>query len=96
MEQDLLQYIDASLLVLVAVVYCLGIFLKKIPGIKDWLIPIILLVSAILITVAYMAFIQGLGMSVNVALNGFIQGILVASVAVYGNQVLKQIGKAGE
>lgn len=93
MEQDLLQYIDASLIILVAVIYGLGMFLKTLPSVNDWLIPFILLVFSIILVIAYIAFIQGYGINANVIVNGFVQGILVASVAVFGNQIIKQFGK---
>ena len=93
MEQDLLQYIDSSLIILVAVIYGLGLFLKKLPNINDWLIPFILLFASIILVISYIAFIQGNGITESVIVNGVVQGILVASVAVFGNQLLKQIGK---
>ena len=93
MENDLLQYVDVSLLVLVAVIYGLGMFLKTLPSVNDWLIPFILLGASIVLTIAYTGFILELGINGKVIVNGIIQGILVASVAVFGNQVIKQFGK---
>ena len=43
MEQDLLQYIDSSLIILLAVIYGLGLFVKKLANINDWLILVLLL-----------------------------------------------------
>lgn len=93
MENDLLQYVDVSLLVLVAVIYGLGMFLKTLPSVNDWLIPFILLGASIVLTIAYTGFILELGINGKVIVNGIIQGILVASVAVFGNQIIKQFGK---
>lgn len=93
MENDLLQYIDVSLIFMVAVVYCIGMFLKNSKLIKDNLIPIILLGVSVTLTIAYMAFNQSQGINASVIINGLIQGVLVASVAVYGNQIIKQIGR---
>lgn len=93
MENDLLQYVDVSLLVLVAVIYGLGMFLKTLPSVNDWLIPFILLGASIVLTIAYTGFILELGINGKVVVNGIIQGILVASVAVFGNQIIKQFGK---
>lgn len=89
---DIMSFISPSLIVLVAVIMCLGVFLKS-SQIKDKYIPIILLVASIGLTIAYMAFIQGLGINSTVIVNGLIQGILIASMAVYGNQVFKQVKK---
>lgn len=78
---DLTTYVSASSLILVPVVYIIGMILKGIEKIPDKYIPVILLVV-------------GIGASLGV--NGFnansvIQGVLVTGVAVYTNQLLKQI-----
>lgn len=91
-QYTLLQFLDVSLLIMVAVIYGLGMFIKA-SGIKDKYIPLILLVLAVVLTIAYMAFIQGLGFNPTVIINGFIQGVIVACIAVYGNQAIKQLGK---
>lgn len=90
--EQILSFISPALIVLVAVVYCLGVFLKS-SKVKDKHIPLILLPSSIVITIAYMAFIQGAGINPTVIVDGLIQGILIASIAVYGNQVIKQVRK---
>ena len=90
--EQILSFISPALIILVAVVYCLGVFLKS-SQIKDKYIPLILLVSSIVLTIVYMAFIQGTGFNPTVIVDGLIQGILIASIAVYGNQVIKQVRK---
>ena len=90
--EQILSFISPALIILVAVVYCLGVFLKS-SQVKDKYIPLILLVSSIVLTIAYMAFIQKVGFNPTVIVDGLIQGILIASVAVYGNQVIKQVRK---
>ena len=90
--EQILNFISPGLIILVAVVYCLGVFLKS-SQIKDKYIPISLLVISILLTIAYTACIECMGINPTVIVNGFIQGILIASVAVYGNQLLKQVRK---
>ena len=90
--EQILNFISPGLIILVAVVYCLGVFLKS-SQIKDKYIPISLLVISILLTIAYTSCIEGMGINPTVIVNGFIQGILIASVAVYGNQLLKQVRK---
>ena len=90
--EQILNFISPGLIILVAVVYCLGIFLKS-SQVKDKYIPITLLVMSIVLTIAYTACIEGMGINPTVIVNGFIQGILIASVAVYGNQLLKQVRK---
>jgi len=78
---DLTTYVSAGSLILVPVVYIIGMILKGTEKIPDKYIPVILLVV-------------GIGASLGVDgfnANSVIQGVLVTGVAVYTNQVLKQI-----
>ena len=51
--EQILSFISPALIILVAVVYCLGVFLKS-SQVKDKYIPLILLVSSIVLTISYM------------------------------------------
>jgi prepilin signal peptidase PulO-like enzyme (type II secretory pathway) len=73
-------YIAEGVYYLVPALYVVGLFIKKIPKIPDWIIPITLLVLGV---VASMAI---LGWNVDSA----IQGVLVAGVTVFVNQAYKQ------
>ncbi len=80
MEIDLMSYIVQNAYILIPVLYVIGVFLKKIPGIADWLIPWILL---------------GLGMAggfflQDMQFEGLLQGVLVTGVTVFANQLYKQ------
>lgn len=91
MEMDLvMQFINPELAIIIAVCYVLGLFLKS-SHIGDWLIPFILLVFAILLTIVYIAIVLGEGFTAKVIVTGLIQGLLAASIAVYGNQLIKQV-----
>lgn len=91
MEMDLvMQFINPELAIIIAVCYVLGLFLKS-SHISDWLIPFILLVFAILLTIVYIAIVLGEGFTAKVIVTGLIQGLLAASLAVYGNQLIKQV-----
>ncbi len=86
-----LQFIPTDLLIMVVGCYCLGMFLKAIPNIPDWTIPLLLLgITCVLTTISI-----GLesGFNGRTILDGFIYGLLSSAVAVYGNQVIKQIKK---
>jgi hypothetical protein len=85
-----LQFIRPELLVVIVACYVLGLFLKG-STIKDWLIPFILLGFAIVMTIAYVAVVLGEGFTGKVIIAGFIQGLIGAALAVYGNQLLKQV-----
>jgi len=82
---DLSGYIVENALILAPVLYIIGMMLKATPRIYDWVIPYVLLLLGI---AGGMALI---GMNVQ----GVIQGILVAGVTVYTNQLIKQVKKGG-
>ena len=90
-ELDVLSLIPSELLIIAVVIYCIGMFLKASERIPNWTIPLVLLGCAVVITIAYMAVSLGQGLTQKVIVDGVIYGILIAAVAVYTNQVLKQI-----
>lgn len=93
MDINLIELIQPDLIILIAVVYVLGLFLKKVPNIPDWLIPIVLLVAAILLTTIYKAIALTEGFTGVTVVNSLIYGILIAGVCVFGNQIFKQTVK---
>ena len=78
-----MNYIVDNCLILIPVLYTIGMILKNLEFIKDKYIPLILLPIGIALAIA----IKGID------INSVIQGILVTGVAVYGNQIFKQINK---
>ncbi|MGN0560782.1 MAG: phage holin family protein [Candidatus Fimenecus sp.] len=80
---EILQYITEKMLILIPVLNILGLVLKKIEKIPDKYIPLLLLLFGVL-----GAFGIG-GLTVDAA----IQGVLITGVAVYGNQLVKQLQK---
>ena len=77
---DLMDYIVSEAYILIPVLYVIGMLLKKIPNIKDWLIPWILL---------GLGMIGGFFLS-GMQLSGILQGVLVTGVTVFANQLYKQ------
>lgn len=77
---DILQFINNGALILVPILYVIGMLIKGIPQIKDWLIPFILLAFGIIGAIALLGF----------SLASIFQGILVSGAAVYTNQLIKQ------
>lgn len=76
-----LNYISEGVYYLVPALYLVGLFMKKVPKIPDWIIPVTLL---------------GLGVVASMAILGWnmdsaIQGVLVAGVTVFVNQAYKQV-----
>ncbi len=80
MENDILKYVIEDALILIPVLYIIGVFLKRIPHVPDWVIPwLVLIVGAIS---GY--FIVG------EVFSGIIQGILASGATVLANQLFKQ------
>lgn len=85
---DYTNYIRAELLVLVVVLYGLGEVIKATGKIKNNYIPLILTIIGIALSALYVLSTEGVtGVGIFTAI---VQGVLVAAVAVYGNQVIKQ------
>ena len=80
MEINIMDYIVSESYILIPVLYVVGLFLKKTPKIPDWLIPWILL------GVSMLGGFFLAGMSIR----GLLQGILVAGVTVFANQLYVQ------
>lgn len=88
---QVLGLVRPELIVVIVACYMLGLFLKNLPKVKDWIIPLVLLCFAIVIAILYIAVVLGEGFTAKVFIVGFIQGLICASIAVYGNEVFKQL-----
>ncbi|SHE78703.1 phage holin family protein [Clostridium fallax] len=80
MELDILQFVPQNIMILIPAIYILGIFLRNSPKIKNWTIPWILMVLGILGSIVIEGF----------SFLAIIQGIIVAGMAVFTNQIVKQ------
>ena len=85
------EYIMPELLVIAPVLYALGMAFKSSGSIKDKHIPMTLTIIGVILSLMYV--IATVGFSGEAIFTGFVQGVLVASVAVYGNQLVKQAVK---
>ena len=83
---EILSYIIDNALVLIPALVIIGAIVKHIEVIPDKFIPLILLVFGVGGALAIM------GPTVDTV----IQGVLVTGAAVYGNQLVKQLGKSEE
>ena len=79
MEQ-LTSFLAENMYIVAAALYVLGVFIKAIPRIPNWVIPFVL-------TAAGVAF----GLLIIGGADGVLQGILAAGLAVLVNQGYKQI-----
>ena len=95
MEQ-IMNYVKPELLVLAVVLYFVGMAMKKTEAISDKYIPVtigpiaILLCGIWVVATSPMGGMQEIAMAVFTAI---VQGILVAGLSTYVNQVIKQHNK---
>ena len=83
---DILNYIVENALVLIPVLLILGSIIKGIEVIPNKYIPVLLLLVGVPGAMALCGW----------TIDGAIQGVLVTGAAVYGNQIVKQLGKKDE
>ena len=96
MEQ-IMNYVKPELVVVAIVLYFIGAGLKHAQAVKDKYIPVILGAAGILLATIYVIATCPLGTRQEIAMAVFtaiVQGILVAGLSTYVNQVIKQISKA--
>ncbi len=85
------EFIQPELFILVIFLWCLGLFLKKAPWFTaEWMIPFILLGVSLIITIVYIAIVAGKGFTSVVIVTGVIQAVIIAAVAVFSNELIKQ------
>lgn len=96
MEQ-IMNYVKPELIVVTVVLYFIGMGLKQAQTVKDKYIPLILggigiaLCAIWVLATCTLSTGQDIAMAVFTAI---VQGVLVAGLSTYVNQVIKQIGKA--
>lgn len=95
MEQ-IMNYVKPELLVVAVVLYFIGIGLKSAQAVKDKLIPLILGGAGIVLCAVWVLADAPLTSGQEAATAVFTavtQGILVAGLSTYVNQIVKQAGK---
>lgn len=85
MEEMLMTYLVENCAIVVPVLWCIGAALKRTPKVADWLIPYLLGGAGIALCLAITLTTGGS------AVDGIMQGVITAGVAVYGNQLVKQL-----
>lgn len=95
MEQ-IMNYVKPELVVVAIALYFIGICLKEVQTVSDKYIPAILGVIGIVICGIYVVATCDLKGTQNIAMAIFtaiVQGILVAGLSNYVNQLIKQMNK---
>lgn len=90
MEEMLMTYIVENGAIVVPVLWCIGAALKRTPKVADWLIPYLLGAAGIAFCLTIALTTGGR------AVDGIMQGVITAGVAVYGNQLVKQAANKKE
>lgn len=95
MEQ-IMNYVKPELIIVAAVLYFVGVGLKKAQAVPDKYIPLILGVAGIVICAVWVVATCPMNTGQNIAMAIFtaiVQGILVAGLSTYVNQIFKQAQK---
>ena len=95
MEQ-IMNYVKPELIVVAVVLYFVGVGLKKSETVADKYIPIILGAVGVALCAIYVLATCPLGTGQEIAMAVFtaiVQGILVAGLSTYINQIIKQAQK---
>ena len=95
MEQ-IMNYVKPELIVVAVVLYFVGMGLKKAQAVKDKYIPLILGGTGIVLCAIWVLATSPLGTGQDIAMAVFtaiVQGILVAGLSTYINQIIKQTNK---
>lgn len=93
MEGQVLTYVKPELIVVAIALYFIGIGLKRAEIVNDRFIPGILGITGIIICGIYVVATTNIHTEQEAAMALFtaiVQGILVAGLSVYGNQLIKQ------
>ncbi len=92
---EYIDFIRPELATLIPLLYVFGMILKEASFVRDNWIPLILGVIGIIIAACYVCG-DVAGFSLTAIATAVTQGILCAGVAVYGNQIFKQMKKGKE
>lgn len=90
---NIIDFIGKELFIVIAAIYVVGIFLKKIESVKDKWITVILMLFGITFAVLLNIINSQYKIALDVIVNGFLQGILCWGVSVGINQTVKQVQK---
>lgn len=91
--EKIMDYVKPELLIVAVVLYFVGMSLKQSQTIKDKYIPLLLTASGMIICAIYVFATCDCSTPQNIAMAVFTsitQGILVAGLSTYVNQIIKQ------
>lgn len=95
--ERIMNYVKPELIVVAVVLYFIGMGLKQAQAVKDKYIPIILGGIGIVLCAIWVLATSPLGTGQDIAMAVFtaiVQGVLVAGLSTYINQIIKQSSKS--
>lgn len=93
MNFNLMEYVPSHLAILIVCIYVVGVFLKNLNSVQDKYITVILMLFGITFAVLLSIINAEYKVTLDVIVNGILQGILCWGVAVGVNQTAKQLTK---
>lgn len=93
---QIMSYVKPELIVVAIVLYFIGIWLKQSQALKDKYIPLVLGIVGIFVCGIWVMSTASFATGQDIALAVFtaiVQGILVAGLSTYVNQIFKQLNK---
>ena len=93
---QIMNYVKPELIVVAFVLYFVGMWLKQAAFVKDKYIPLALGIMGIVVCGTWVMATASFATSQDIALAIFtaiVQGILVAGLSTYVNQIFKQLNK---
>ena len=90
---EIMDYINPALLVIVPVLWIIGKIIKDATSMDNKHIPIILGAAGVVLAIVWVLATSDIinwQSALLAVFTAFVQGVLCAGLAVYGNQVLKQ------
>ena len=97
--ENIVNYVKPELIVVAIVLYFVGMGLKQAQAVKDKYIPLILGGVGIVLCAIWVIATSTIGNGQDIAMAVFtaiVQGILVAGLSTYINQIIKQAQKTEE
>lgn len=94
--EKVMEYVKPELVVVAVVLYFLGVAFKKAEAVKDKYIPLFLGAAGIVLCAVYVlatSTFNGWQSIVMAVFTSVVQGVLVAGLSTYANQVIKQTSK---
>ena len=93
---QIMNYVKPELIVVAIVLYFLGMWLKQAAFIKDKYIPLVLGIVSIFVCGIWVMATASFATGQDIALAVFtaiVQGVMVAGLSTYVNQIFKQLNK---